>query len=300
MELRHLRYFVAVAHELHFRRAAERLHIAQPALSQQIKKLEHELGVMLLTRTKRRVALTEAGAVFLVEARRILDLSREAVATARRAAAGEIGRLRVGYVDWTVYLPLPQIVRRYRRLHPEVSLTIAEMHTVPQREALEHGDLDVGLFGLSGEAGIYETEVVAEDPVVVGLPESHPLAALERVPLAALAEEPWVLLQRDLQTAFVELVLRTCAAAGFVPRVVQEADHLNTVAALVSAGLGVTLLPRTVARLSREHFVWRALTGRPPIHPLYAVWRKGGLTPTAARFLAIVREVRDGHVFLGI
>jgi DNA-binding transcriptional LysR family regulator len=290
MELRHLRYFVAVAEELHFGRAAARLHIAQPALSQQIQKLERELGVMLLFRTKRQVALTDAGAVFLAEARRTLDSALRAMALCRRAAAGKMGSLRVGYVDWAVYLRLPQIIRAFREGHPSVDLGIEEMHVQVQREALARGDLDLGFFAVAGDDSEFESELLAAEPLLVGLAESHPLASRKSVPLDALASEPWVLMQRSLKTQLVELVLATCAGAGFVPKVVQEAGQVNTVAALVSAGLGVTLLPRTVAMRPREHFVARPLSGEAPIHRLHAVW-KGKLSPTADRFLALAREI---------
>lgn len=291
MELRHLRYFVAVAEELHFGRAALRVRVAQPAISQQIQQLEREVGVLLLSRTKRRVALTEPGAAFLVEARRTLAAADAAVAMARRASAGQVGRLRVGYVDWATWLLFPAILRAYRQRYPAVAVTLTELHHEPQREALARGDLDVGLFSLQPHDRGVEGERVAEDPLVVALPQGHPLAARVRVPIAALREEAWVLFPRDLRTHFLELILDTCRAAGFVPRVAQEASQLHTVSGLVSAGVGVTLLPSSVARGRRAGVAFRRMAGRSPRLPLDVVWRAGDRSPAAARFVEIAREV---------
>jgi DNA-binding transcriptional LysR family regulator len=295
VELRHLRYFVAVAEALHFSRAAQRLHVAQPALSQQIQKLERELGVTLLARTKRRVSLTEPGKAFLEEARRTLSNAESAITAARRAAAGETGRLRVGYVEWGIYLFLPAVLRRYRELYPAVDLRIAVMDREPQREALLRGDLDLGFFALRDDERGFSAELMAADPLVSVLPDTHPGARRRRVPLAALGADPWVLLPRELRTQYVEVVLRACAAAGFAPHVVQEAPELGSVAALVSAGLGVSLVPRAFASRPRDHVAVRPLTGPAPVLPHHAVWRTDALAPAAARFLAVAQDVRDAR-----
>jgi DNA-binding transcriptional LysR family regulator len=291
MELRQLRYFVAVAEELHFGRAARRVLVAQPALSQQIRQLERELGVTLLARTKRRVALTDPGRAFLAEARRTLAAAEAAARAARRAAAGETGRLRVGYVDLATWLVLPRILRAYRERYPDVDLTLTELHRQPQREALARGDLDVGFFSLRAADTEFRGEQVALDPLMAALPEGHALAARPDVPLVALAAEPWVLFPRELKTQFGELILVSCAAAGFVPRVVQEASQLHTLASLVSAGIGVTLLPASTARAPRAGVVFRPLAGEVPVLPLHVVWREGDLSPTGRQFVAVAREV---------
>jgi DNA-binding transcriptional LysR family regulator len=295
MELRHLRYFVAVAEELQFSRAALRLHVAQPALSQQIQQLERELGVQLLARTKRRVALTDPGAAFLQEARRTLAASDTAVRLARRAAAGETGRLRVGYVDLATWLSFPAILRAYRERFPEVEVTLTELHREPQREALLRGELDVGFFSLKpNEAGLLG-ECVAVDPLVAALPHGHPSAGKARVPLRALAEEPWVLFPRELRTNYVELVLGYCGAAGFVPRVVQEASQLHTLVGLVSAGVGVSLLPASVVAAPRAGVSCRPLSGTQPRLTLEVIWPEGTRSPAAASFVAVAREVAAGR-----
>ncbi|HEV8150632.1 MAG TPA: LysR family transcriptional regulator [Gemmatimonadales bacterium] len=286
-----MRYFVAVAEELHFGRAALRLHVAQPALSQQIQQLERELGVLLLARTKRRVALTDAGSVFLAEARRTLAAADAAVRVARRAAAGETGRLRIGYVDLATWLSFPAILRAYRERFPAVEVTLTELHREPQREALLSGELDVGFFSLKeNEAGLTGARV-ASDPLVAALPAGHRLAAKARVTLRELAEEPWVLFPRELKTNYVELVLGCCRAAGFVPRIVQEASQLHTLAGLVSAGVGVSLLPASVAAAERVGVSCRPLAGAIPRLSMEVIWPEGDLSPAATRFVAIAREI---------
>jgi DNA-binding transcriptional LysR family regulator len=295
MELRQLRYFVAVAEELHFGRAAQRVHVVQPALSQQVQKLERELGVTLLARTKRRVTLTDAGRAFLDEARRTLINAEEAIRAARRAAAGETGRLRVAYVEWGIYLFLPEILRRYRESHPSVDLSITVMDREPQREGLARGDLDVGFFAVREGDGDVDVELMAAEPMVAVVPATHPYARKKRVPLAALRHDPWVLLAASLRTQYAELVSRACAAAGFVPRVAQEAHQLSTVTALVSAGLGVSLVPQVFASRPRDHVAVVPLAGEAPVLPHYAVWSRGALSPTGARFLDLAREVRDSR-----
>ncbi|MEJ2215197.1 MAG: LysR substrate-binding domain-containing protein [Gemmatimonadota bacterium] len=293
MELRHLRYFVAVAEELHFGRAARRLHIVQPALSQQIQKLERELGVVLLNRSKRRVSLTEPGRAFLEEARRALSDAEGAMAAARWAAAGKTGRLRVGYVDLAIFLVFPDILRRYRERYPDVQLDTVELSRREQREALDRGGLDVGFYAHREGEGDFSTERVAEDPMIAVLPEDHPVARRDRIPLEALAKEPWVLFPTHFRSRYLELVLEACAAAGFTPRVEQEAGQMNTLAVLVGAGLGVTLLPSSVARLSRANIAVRPLIDPTPVLPQDIIWRRDDLSPAASNFVAIAREVRD-------
>jgi DNA-binding transcriptional LysR family regulator len=291
MELRHLRYFVAVAEELHFGRAARRLNVVQPALSQQVQQLETELGVMLLARTKRRVALTESGRAFLIEAKRTLADAEAAVRAARRAGGGEVGRLRVGYVDLATWGVMPAILRAYRERFPEVELVLSEMHREPQREALARGDLDVGFFSLRDSDGPFAGVRVIADPLLVVVPSEHRLARRSSVQLQHLANEPWVLFPRELKTLYMELVLSACVSAGFVPRVVQEAGQLRTLAALVAAGLGVTMLPDAITETLPSGAVARRLRGAAPRLPLDVVWRHGDLSAAAEQFVNVAREV---------
>ncbi|MGD8288113.1 MAG: LysR substrate-binding domain-containing protein [Gemmatimonadota bacterium] len=295
MELRHLRYFVAVAEELHFGRAAERLHVVQSAVSQQIKKLEREVGVELLARTKRRVSLTEAGRTFLDEARRTLDHADSAIRTARRAEAGQVGRLRVGFVDLSIYLGLPELLRRFRESCPDVDLIMTDMAHNDQEEALLHGELDIGCFAsLEGNRELHSFEFASE-PLVAALPGSHRAASRDTVSLADLREDPWVLFPRRWRTGYQKRVLEACAAEGFVPHVAQEAGPLHTLAALVGAGFGVALLPPSVPAPPDGHVVMRPLEGEAPLMPQHLVWGSR-LSPTAARLLSIAEELRESGV----
>lgn len=291
MELRHLRYFVAVAEELHFRRAAERLHVVQPTVSQQIKKLESELGVMLFLRDKRRVALTSAGRAFLEEARRTLDDAERAKIAARRAALGKTGRLRVGYVDGAVFFCLPAILRQYRERYPEVDLQITEMSRRRQQKALEHGELDVGFYAFREGEGDFTAELVDAQPLLAVLPANHAAAVENPLALARLRNEPWVLFPPSLRSRYLELVLEACTAAGFSPRVEQEASQVNTLAALAGAGFGVTLLPESVVKTPRDDIVVRSLEGTAPVLPLHVVWRTADLPPAAATFVTTAASV---------
>jgi DNA-binding transcriptional LysR family regulator len=293
MELRQIRYFVAVAEELHFSRAAGRVHVVQPALSQQVKKLEQELGVMLLVRTRRRVSLTAAGRAFLEEARWTLASARRAQEAARRAAAGETGRLRVGSVDWAIYQFLPLILRRYQERYPGVNVQIFEASREELHGAFAHESLDVAFFAFREGEAEFSHDLVALDPMLVVLPDTHPAAAEPSVPLETLAGEPWVLFPPSLRSRYLELVVEACAAKGFTPRVAQEASQMNTLAALVGAGFGVTLLPTVVANRPRAGIVVRPLAGEAPRLPLDVIWRPAGLSPVAERFLEVTREVRD-------
>jgi DNA-binding transcriptional LysR family regulator len=295
MELRHLRYFVAVAEELHFGRAAHRLHLAQPALSQQIKQLEKELGVLLLSRTKRSVALTEPGRAFLAEARRTLDSADQAVRAARRASRGETGTLRVGYVDLATWLGFPTILRQFRHRFPSVDVTLVELHREPQREALVRGDLDVGFFTLSERDHGLAGAPIASEPLVVALPSEHPRAADSRLDLSDLAEDSWVLFPRELRTVYVELILEHCRAAGFVPRIIQEASQLHALVGLVSAGVGVTILPRAMAATPRQGVVYRPLTDA-PILSLHVVWPERNQNPAVVQFVEVARRLSAERV----
>jgi DNA-binding transcriptional LysR family regulator len=291
VELRQLRYFVAVAEELHFGRAATRSHVAQPAMSQQIKLLETELGVILLARTKRRVALTEPGRLFLVEARRALAQVATAVDTARRAAAGEAGRLRIGYTDSALWGALPAVIGVFRERYPRISLTMLERLPTQQLTGLRLGDLDVCIGPPPPLAADLRTTHVTEERVMVALPATHPLAARKSIGLASLADEPWVLVPSRVPSRLRDLVVTACAAEGFTPRVAQEARELDALVALVSAGLGVTLVPATAERIPRQGVVFRRLRGVDLKFRLVAMWPKGTTSPTVDSFLDVLREV---------
>ena len=261
MELRHLRYFVAVAEELHFGRAAARLHIAQPPLSQQILRLERELGVELLRRNRRSVQLTDAGRLLLEHAKPLLAQADHLERLLRQAAAGEVGRLAVGFVGSASYETLPRILRAFRDRYPNVELRLEELTTVGQVAALLAGRIDVGLVRPPVGDESLELTPLVEERLVAALPDSHRLARRRRVPVAALADEAFVLVPRRLGTGLYDDVLGVCREAGFSPHVVQEANEMQTIVSLVSAGIGVSLVPESVETFSPPRVAYRPLSG---------------------------------------
>jgi DNA-binding transcriptional LysR family regulator len=252
LDLRRLRYFVAVAEELHFGRASLRLRVSQPPLSVQIRNLEQELGVQLFVRNRRRVLLTEAGATLLDEARRLLRQAELAALHARRAATGEIGRLAVGFVSTVDYSILPPLVRRFRATRPEVALTLLEMTADRQQEALRTGELDLGLSVLPAKASDLQTRPVLREPLIAAVAATHGLAARVR-PLSPtrLAEESLIIFPRPLAPGLFDAIISVYRQAGLTPRIAQEAVQMQTILGLVAAGLGIALVPTCMAMLRR-------------------------------------------------
>jgi DNA-binding transcriptional LysR family regulator len=289
MELRHLRYFVAVADELHFGRAAEKLHIAQPPLSQQIQQLEREMGVLLFHRANRRVTLTAAGTVFLAEARRSLVSVEQAVLAAQRAQRGELGTLSVGFSTSATFDLLPALLSTLRIQYPDVSLALYELNAAEQQAALLERRIQVGLArpSINHEALIVET--VLREPYIAALPAMHPLASAAILSVADLADEPFVLSLENPKPSYADAVKAVCARAGFSPHVVQEAREMPTVLSLVAAGLGVTLAPASARNLIRRGLVYRPLSDEDASTELTVAYRADDPSPTLARFLDLVR-----------
>lgn len=294
MELRHFRYFVAVAEELHFGRAAARLNVAQPALSQQIKQLERELGALLLARTKRRVALTEPGRLFLTEARRTLAQAALSVEVARGAEAGQIGRLRIGYVDAALWSPLPEVIRAFRERFPRVALTMLERPPSEQPADIRRGIIDLAIGPPPMGDSPVEVTPFTEELGMIAVPSAHPLASREAIAIGDLADAPWVLVPSRIPSRLRDLTFRTAAAAGFTPRVGQEARDLDTLIALVSAGLGVTLVPASASRFPRPGVVFRPLAGKSLSFRLVALRRRGLAPPAVRSFLEVLGEIGRG------
>lgn len=274
MELRHLRYFIAVAEELHFTRAAQRLSIAQPPLSQQIKSLEQEVGVELLRRTKRRVELTDAGRCFLDEARRAVAQVDQAVAEARRAARGEIGRVLVGFVGSATYTVLPQVFRAFRGRYPSVEVVLRELTTAQQIAALSSGEIDLGFVRAPPDHEDLVSRVLVDEPFVAALPRRHPLARGPKVRVADLAGEPFILFPRPLAAGLYDAVVSACQRAGFSPRIVQETTQIPVMISLVAAGLGVALVPACVQSLKWKDLVYRPLEQPRPTTNIVLAWHK--------------------------
>ena len=289
MELRHLRYFVTVADELHFGRAAARLGIAQPPLSRQIQNLEAELGFPLFDRSRRRIELSSAGAVLLSHARAVLESVDTAVREARRTHAGERGRVAVGYPSSLAYTGLVGLLRAFRAEFPDVELTVRELSLAEQIEAIKSGALDVGFVRgpLSDKA--LTAECVRREPLVVGLPADHPLAGKGPLRLETLSSEPFVFFPRPRAPAFFDLLIALCQRAGFTPRILQEAPQVD-VLSLIAAGFGISILPASVREIRRGNVVFRPLVGAPTTE-LLLVWRAGDTSPSRQAFVAVVRRV---------
>ena len=294
MELRHLRYFLAVAEELHFGRAAKRLHIAQPPLSQQIRQLEEELGARLFERTNRRVSLTEAGAAFLVDARDILARTDAATRMVGRLARGEQGRLRVGFVGPATESPLPEAIRDFRAEHPGVVLELRELGTMHQLEELRAGSLDVGFIRIyNHDLNGLEAERFLKEPYILALPEGHRLAACERIRLSELGGERWILTPRHYQPKLHAALMARFAEAGFTPDIAQEAITKQTTNALVAAGIGITIFPASMRKVRRDGVVYRELEGRLPWVQIFTVWDPAMSSPARELFLETVRRHRQ-------
>jgi len=290
VELRQLRYFVAVAEELHFRRAAARLHISQPPLSQQIAALERELGCELLARTRRRVELTPAGEAFLRDARATLAELDVATARARAIADGRAGVLRINFVGSALLSIVPAAVQRFRGARPGVELELHERSTVEQLRALEAGTADVGLVRPPIDAGAgLRTEIVMRERTIAALPAGHKLTGLRRIPLRRLAAEPLVLFPRSQAPGYHDLLAGRLAATGASPRIVQYAPEMLTIIGLVAAGIGVSPVPASVAHLALDGVVYRPLAGAPDTE-LVAVTREDGESPLVRAFVADARR----------
>ena len=288
-ELRHLRYFVAVAEELHFGRAAQRLNIAQPPLSQQIQRLEQLVGTKLLERTSRRTELTPAGAVFLQHARRLLGESERAADAARRAARGEMETLVVGFADSAALSVLPAIVRRFRQAHPDVHLELIERSTQAQLTALEQGRVDVALVrGPVVDASLH-IETLLRETFVVAVPDDHALARRRRTTVEALRSHPFVLFPRHLAPAFHDELIAICLRAGFSPEVRAEAAEYQTILSLVAAGIGISLVPASVRNLGRTGVSFVPLPDARTKASVVLATRPDRPSPTLQQFVTVAR-----------
>jgi DNA-binding transcriptional LysR family regulator len=287
MELRHLRYFLAVAESLNFSRAAEKLHIAQPPLSQQIQHLETELGFSLFHRTKRRVELTAAGRIFHRDIQQLLQQLETAVETGRQASRGEVGQLFIGFVSSAAYNVLPPVLRKFRREVAGVTLDLQELTTTQQWQLLQEGKIDIGFVRPPVE-GI-NSQIIFREPLIAALPESHALAQTERIPIRSLRAEPFILFPRILAPGLHDPIISLCQQAGFSPQVVQEAIQMQTIVSLVAAEMGVAIVPSSLQNLQRRGVVYKEFQDSVPMVEIALIWRSPP-TPTVARFLQVVTE----------
>ena len=275
-DLRQLRHFIAVAERLHFGRAALALHMSQPPLSRSIRALEELVGATLLARTRRRVELTPEGARFLEEAKRLLAQLERAVLDVRSMAAGAGGRLRLGFVSLADYGVLPLLLKAYKAARPGVTLALREMLSPDQAAALTAGELDFGLLLPPVTGADLEHVVVQRERFLAALPLRHRLArGRGRLAVRELAEEAFVMVPREIAPGLHDIFATLTARAGFSPRVAQEAIQMQTVVSLVSSGLGVALVPASVANLGRRGVAYREIADPHPRLDLWLAWRRG-------------------------
>jgi DNA-binding transcriptional LysR family regulator len=296
MELRHLRYFVAVAEERHVTRAAERLGMQQPPLSQQIRALERELDVQLFRRKPRGVELTEAGSALLADARAILSHVDHAFATTKRTARGEQGRIAVGFTSSVPFHPfVPRIIRTYREAFPLVALTLEEGGTAELVEQLRNERIDAAFVrsAIVNREGLV-VDALLQEPIVLALPQAHRLARHARagkaIPLMTLAGETFIVYRRHSGPGLYDAILSACNAAGFSPRIAQEAPRIVSTLNLVAAGLGISLVPESLQRMRMDGVVFRHVAGAQPKAPLYLAARRGETSAAVRRFLELVKR----------
>ncbi|MEZ0602503.1 LysR substrate-binding domain-containing protein [Paraburkholderia sp. IW21] len=291
MDIRQLRYFIAVAEEGNFSRAAERLHMSQPPLSQQIKALEDSLGVTLFMRGRLGARLTRAGEALLVRARSIVNDCDSVEKLVRRVADGLEGYIRIGIINSVMYGPLPRTMHLFQKRNPEVEWTLHELLPDRQQEALIRGQIDVGFACSSTEHRELRSILIYPQRLVIALSGSHPLAGRRCVTLRELAHDPFVLL--NTQSPMIRGILAACVRDGFEPRVLHESADPETVLSLVGAGVGISILPESLSTTPRENVAFVKMDEQVMNADLYATVRLDDSLPALERFLALLAEVTD-------
>jgi DNA-binding transcriptional LysR family regulator len=291
MELRHIKYFVAVAEELNFRRAAERLHMEQPPLSRQIRQLEEELGVELLQRSRQGVALTEAGKAFLDESRLTLAQAERSAQVAKQFNGGQPKKLAIGFSICAFDRVLTQMIQTFREQSPGVTIELKELHTTPQMQALLTGDIDIGFVHLPiMQQPEILTQVVLHEPLVVALPPAHPLASFPVISPALLADEPFIIFPRAIKPDFYDLIMALCQQAGFQPKIVQEATPPEIAVSLVEAGVGIALMAAGAANRHSADIVYRPIADSAPYLDIAVAWHRERSGELVNQFLDVVKQ----------
>lgn len=289
MEFRHLRYFLVLAEELHYGRAAQRLSITQPPLSLNIQQLEASVGAPLFVRNSRGVALTAAGQAFVPAARALVEGAGEAAREAREVAQGVVGRLQVGFAGTVLYRGLPQILKRFQADHPRLRLVLREMSSSDQLIDLQHGRLEAGFVHTTRVPPGCAQLLVSRQAFVACVPVAHALARKRRLPPAALAGEPFVAISRAVSPDYHDRLLALCADHGFEPDVRFELRHWLSVVSLVAQGLGVSLVPAALQQAGLPGAVFVPLQGDSPTYETSCLWRSGAESAALAAFLDAVR-----------
>src|SRR5246127_2035493 len=288
MELRHIRYFLAVAEEQHFTRAAAKVGIGQPPLSQQIKDLEGEVGAALFHRVAHGAELTEAGKAFLAGVKEMPLIAERATMAARRAARGETGSLRVGFTSSATFdVAVSSAIRTFRRAYPQIYLTLEEANTTRLITGLREGTLDA-VFLRPGTPGTEDLQLrrLSEEAKVVALPQPHPAAALEKIDLALLKDDPFLLFPREIGPTVYDTVVGACRKAGFEPTIGQVAPHFASIVNLVAAELGVAIVPASMMQVRVTGIVYQRIAGQSPTTRLALACRRGETSPVVRNFIA--------------
>ena len=285
-----LECFVALAEELHFGRAAERCHMSQPAMSQQIRRLEQHLDVRLAHRNKRMVSLTRAGAVFVVDARKMLRHMDDAASLALRTDRGEVGQLRLGVTAPALFVVYPEIATLFRERLPNVGLLVREMTTAEQEHALRRGDLDVGLVHPPLDDAGLAVEEIGRAPFHIALPVGHPLTRQDSLTLADLEREPVVIFPREIAPQLHDTVLQLCLEAGFSLRITMEAHPAQSIIALVAAGVGIGFIASETQRIDRAGVTYRPIRGPGPQLSIGVAYHADETAPSVQTLLRVARK----------
>ncbi len=291
VELRNLRQFVVLAEELHFGRAAERLHMTQPPLSKAIKHLEQEFGVRLFERDSKHVELTPLGHVLLAKAKETLLHAQGTAAFARAVAAGLAGRIDVGFTAVMLYRGLSAVIGRFGATHPEIEVCFQEVFSQRQIELIKTGSLDAGFINSPLPPQGLESLMVCKERYVACVPARHPLARCKSIQLSALKDEPFLLFARDASRAYHDQMMAMCATAGFQPNTRQFGGQILTLVALVAGGFGVTVIPESVGAAGLKGVAFVPLAGVKPQPTAFLVWSGKRSTPGLLAFVATVRAV---------
>jgi DNA-binding transcriptional LysR family regulator len=292
MELRHLRYFVAVAEALSFTKAAERLHLAQPSLTRQIKDLEGEIGVQLFDRVGKRIALTQEGESFLLDARRLVAECAQSVQAVQRLSRGEAGQLNIGYVANIYHDLLPTTLGAFRKACPRTALNLFDMTPAEQYQALEERKIDLGFvcFRARSTGSNLQSASVGQDIMMVAVAEANPLAKKAKIDLKDLEPMFFVGMSQKTYPGSNEWLIDACREAGFTPKILQDADREPAVISFVAAGLGVALLPEQIKRLPHEGVIFLPLRRRLTAES-WAVWKGNNASACLKQYLQIVKEL---------
>jgi DNA-binding transcriptional LysR family regulator len=293
MDIRQLKYFIAVAEELNFTRAAERVGIAQPPLSQQIIGLEYELRAELFHRSKRKVELTEAGHILLPHAQRILNATHEAAEAVQAAMAGKRGSIRIGAIYSSMFVFLPALLRRFHTDYPSVTVQVEEMTITQQFAALNEGLIDVGLMRGTTDIADYSSRALFEEEFIVALPTGHPLVKHSTIRLAQLADYPFLDMSRRSNQNYFELVHGVLATARVQPNVVQQASDMHTLLCLVGSGLGLALVPSSMRSSPIKHVTYRSISDPTPRTNMRLVWRTENASLVMPKLVQTAVEVGD-------